>query len=269
MAQKGGATSPSEAKVVKFSSQDICSVTDIEPNRFRRGSLAPKGGIERKEIHPMDLNRRESEPDRLGMSSASRFRTRSRSRSPGPSVDQSYREQSPEGRSVDLSTVLSDDDSDGDEDEQDIEELWFSGGHGDIGGGWRLTEGEIPLEHLPLAWIVREARKYGLQFDQEKMKSMGCWDDIEERRREASVPKIEVSGTREQSAAGKTPGKMEFADMISHCATKSVAHDCLRIGQGLPALSVMCWSIMEWIPFKRMDLRDDGSWKPIRWCAFI
>lgn len=265
MAQKAGATATTESRTVKFPSQDISPITEIEPNRFRRASLVPKGGIERKEVPPRDTDRRESEPDRLGMASASRFRTRSRSRSPGPSVNQSYREQSTDGRSFDLSTVPSDDESDGDEDEQDIEELWFSGGHGDIGGGWRLPEGEIPLAHLPLAWIVREARKCGLQFDEEKMRSMGCWDDTEERRRQASVPKIEVSGSGEQLPMGKTAAKMAFADRISHCATKSVTHDCLTLGQGLPALSVLSWSIMEWIPFKRMDLRDDGSWKPIRW----
>src|SRR5207245_879342 len=25
------------------------------------------------------------------------------------------------------------------------------------------------------------------------------------------------------------------------------------------------WKIMEYLPFRRMDLRPDGSWKPIRW----
>lgn len=116
---------------------------------------------------------------------------------------------------------------------------------------------------------MREARKSGLQFDEEKMRTMGCWDDSDERMREASVPKIEVSGSGEQLAMDKTEVEMTFADRISHCSTKSVAHDCLKLGQGLSALSVMSWSIMEWIPFKRMDLRDDGSWKPIRWYVFL
>lgn len=135
-AQKGGAVGTIEPKTVKFPSQDISPLTVVDHSRFRRASLAPNGGIERKEVPSKDANRRESEPDRLGMASASRFRTRSRSRSPGPSVNHSYREQSPDGRSFGLSTAPSDDESDGDEDEQDIEELWFSGGHGDIGGGW-------------------------------------------------------------------------------------------------------------------------------------
>jgi len=45
----------------------------------------------------------------------------------------------------------SDDDDDG---EQDIEEVWFPGCHGDIGGGWDLPSDEPPLSHGPLVWMV-------------------------------------------------------------------------------------------------------------------
>lgn len=38
--------------------------------------------------------------------------------------------------------------------EQDIEEVWFPGAHGDIGGGWDLPKGEEPLSHGPLVWMV-------------------------------------------------------------------------------------------------------------------
>jgi hypothetical protein len=58
--------------------------------------------------------------------------------------------------------------ADGDEDEQDIEEIWFAGGHADVGGGWPNKSGETPLSHVPLVWIVSEARKSGLEFDDEK-----------------------------------------------------------------------------------------------------
>ena len=42
-------------------------------------------------------------------------------------------------------------------------------------------------------------------------------------------------------------------------------HDALAFGNGLPPLSVISWRIMEYLPFRRMDLREDGSWEPIRW----
>lgn len=49
---------------------------------------------------------------------------------------------------------------------QDIEEVWFAGGHADIGGGWTKSDGEKwMLSHAPLVWMVNEAVKAGLEFD--------------------------------------------------------------------------------------------------------
>ena len=53
--------------------------------------------------------------------------------------------------------IFADQDSDSDDDEevgQDIEEVWFPGCHGDIGGGWDLPSDEEPLSHGPLVWMV-------------------------------------------------------------------------------------------------------------------
>ena len=54
--------------------------------------------------------------------------------------------------------ILMDQDSDsedeGERGEQDIEEVWFPGAHGDIGGGWDLPADEEPLSHGPLVWMV-------------------------------------------------------------------------------------------------------------------
>lgn len=54
--------------------------------------------------------------------------------------------------------ILMDHDSDSEDDEehreQDIDEVWFPGGHGDIGGGWDLPDDEVPLSHGPLVWMV-------------------------------------------------------------------------------------------------------------------
>lgn len=49
---------------------------------------------------------------------------------------------------------------------QDIEEVWFAGGHADIGGGWtKQNEEKWMLSHAPLVWMVHEAAKAGLEFD--------------------------------------------------------------------------------------------------------
>ena len=173
--------------------------------------------------------------------------------------------------------VISSDDesSDGDEEDQDIEELWFPGGHADVGGGWALKDGEVPLSHVPLVWIVREAKKSGLQFDEEKMKGLGCAFDVQVTPKpvETHVPKIEISaystpeGEKSEgfSISENVFTEAHFMEMITKAYTKGSIHDCLSFGKGLPLLSVASWRIMEWIPFRRMDLRKDGSWKPIRW----
>ncbi|KAJ9496369.1 hypothetical protein H2202_008032 [Exophiala xenobiotica] len=49
---------------------------------------------------------------------------------------------------------------------QDIQEVWFAGGHADIGGGWEKANGEKwMLSHAPLVWMVHEAEKAGLPLD--------------------------------------------------------------------------------------------------------
>jgi len=49
---------------------------------------------------------------------------------------------------------------------QDIEEVWFPGGHSDIGGGWCRSGNETwMLSHVPLVWMVHEAIQAGLEFD--------------------------------------------------------------------------------------------------------
>lgn len=64
--------------------------------------------------------------------------------------------------------------SEEDETKQDIDEVWFSGGHGDVGGGWPVEHGTKSTSHVPLVWMVRQAIQAGLAFDTEKVVAMGC-----------------------------------------------------------------------------------------------
>ncbi|KAF1739677.1 uncharacterized protein CRV24_001613 [Beauveria bassiana] len=50
-----------------------------------------------------------------------------------------------------------------------------------------------------------------------------------------------------------------------HQSHTSRLHDSLMYGDGLGFIAVTAWRMMEWLPFRRMDLQPDGSWKPIRW----
>ena len=187
-----------------------------------------------------------------------------------------------------------DEDSEDEEAAQDIEEIWFPGCHADIGGGWPLSAGEeCPLSHCPLVWMVREAQKAGLQFDYEKMKRLQCHDDdfdavsaLPKETLEAyhgfDIPEVQVTGSpgsenspgfpqgssnekaQPEQPAESTP-KSEFLEALHKAATKGKMHDCLEFNNGLPFTSVLSWKIMEYLPFRRMDLQSDGSWKSISW----
>lgn len=183
-------------------------------------------------------------------------------------------------------------DEDDDQDEaaaQNIEEIWFPGCHADLGGGWPLADGEeSPLSHGPLVWMVREAQRAGLEFDSEKMLQLRCCDDncgaspppTSDGTRPAN-PDIQVTSSpsppdlfhsprTEKENPGWAPGlapdpptKSVFQQNLETAATKGVLHDCLEFHNGLSVPSVLSWKIMEYMPFRRMDLRPDGSWKAI------
>ncbi|QPH09576.1 hypothetical protein C2857_000435 [Epichloe festucae Fl1] len=180
------------------------------------------------------------------------------------------------------------------DEDQDINEVWFAGGHGDIGGGWEALDDRKSASHVPLAWMVREAIKAGLAFDVANVTDMGCQDVFDNDIRRASRPAIQVQdeaghvrdglrdGLRDGRQNSQSSPEMEgsevkgkrlaqettptspFHDMM-HRAHTSRIHDSLEYGGGLGPMAVTAWKLMEYLPFRRMDLQPDGSWKPIRW----
>ncbi|KAG8910030.1 hypothetical protein FRC01_006588 [Tulasnella sp. 417] len=44
-----------------------------------------------------------------------------------------------------------------DDGKQTVEEVWFAGGHGDVGGGWEVWYQEVQLARIPFRWMLREA----------------------------------------------------------------------------------------------------------------
>ena len=181
------------------------------------------------------------------------------------------------------------DDDDDDMDEaakQDIEELWFPGCHADLGGGWSLSANEeSPLSHGPLVWMVREAQRAGLDFDGDMMIKLKCCDDKSsefsepyDSGGEPGIPEVRVTGSNSVFGSPKTehpqpgwapgiepekPKQSEFHRLLHVSATKGRIHDCLQFGGGLGILSVLSWKMMEYMPFRRMDLKPDGSWAAI------
>lgn len=51
----------------------------------------------------------------------------------------------------------------------EFQEVWFPGGHGDVGGGWQPDINGQFLSNLPLRWMFAEAIKAGIIFQKFKM----------------------------------------------------------------------------------------------------
>ncbi|KXJ95098.1 hypothetical protein Micbo1qcDRAFT_200535 [Microdochium bolleyi] len=278
--------------------------------RGRRATLAGQGG------GPTEDSRGRRRATLAPHESFFRPRSRSRSRMTASSINRSRATSL--ARSEISQLMPEDPESD---DEQDVDEIWFAGGHGDVGGGWDVEPGTKPCSHVPLAYMIREAIKAGLHFDPEKLVAMGVWDTLEEAEAEiaetqaegihaehqAPPPEIRVEasspspGTTQadgsfsekspnwdhfnrygsstndnnvEGAAWKTEDdsvRREAEDSLNpfhkmiHQAHLATVHDSLEYGCGLSKLQVLSWKIMEYMPFRRMDLQPDGSWKPIRW----
>lgn len=151
-------------------------------------------------------------------------------------------------------------------DEQDIAEVWFPGQHGDVGGGWKLNPNDPwPLSHIPLVWMVKEAQLVGLEFDPEKLKRFNCY---ESPSYENIVPRNTpgVSGAKANPNIDREDHQQDtFHEVLTRTMDQGTVHDCLTYGGGLSPFSTFAWRLMEYLPFRRMDLQPDGSWKPISW----
>lgn len=184
-----------------------------------------------------------------------------------------------------------DDDDDLDEAaEQDLEELWFPGCHADIGGGWPISADEVlPLSHGPLVWMVREAEKAGLNFNRDMLVKLKCGDDFQKDWSELDnsasagdpgIPTVQVTSSTNPDlfssphdekqnpgwARGFEPDaskESEFHKSLHAAGTRGRLHDCLKFKNGLGPMSVISWKMMEYLPFRRMDLKPDGSWAAI------
>ncbi|KAB8253532.1 hypothetical protein BDV32DRAFT_158407 [Aspergillus pseudonomiae] len=142
---------------------------------------------------------------------------------------------------------------------QDIEEVWFAGCHAGIGGGLTLDkEEDLALSHVPLVWMVQETQRAGLQFNPENIMLFHCFDD--------SAGNGRLSGNLEHSTDGQEAGdECDIKTSLWKATINGHVHDFLRYGQGVPWPTVLAWKIVEYLPFRRMALQSDGSWKPIRW----
>ena len=153
---------------------------------------------------------------------------------------------------------------------------------------WEVVPGVKPASHIPLTWMVREAMRAGLTFDPDKVVAMGCAAALDDDAADGTGPDaasaadwagqpppvLVVDGgppaedDGEKAAAPGGPaadGPRGAFHALLHGAHTARIHDSLRYGSGLGVAAVTSWRLMEYLPFRRMDLRPDGSWQPIRW----
>lgn len=142
--------------------------------------------------------------------------------------------------------------------------------------------------------MVREARKAGLDFDDEKLEALYCCyedsDDLVDQRGPA-IPTIQINpgspdpvhdhnGTNGVTNGATTKDYIDSDNFAAHhrshpdtdfhnhfnfATTKGRIHDVLQFNNGATRMSVMSWNMMEYMPFRRMDLQEDGTWKAIVW----
>lgn len=271
---------------------------ESKTDRFRRPSQVRSMQDKTKQFNKR-LSTKEEEEEEEGhlmprQSNADQARMRSlspaESYAAGPHWDGSSIQSNPSQYSIDPSRPPEEEDELDEVAEQDIEELWFPGCHADLGGGWPLAPGEdSALSHGPLVWMVREAQKAGLDFDRDMTIQLKCHEGDENEPSEpynsalagnTNIPKVEITGSPNSDffgspksekqnigwAPGLAPGKhnhSEFHQTLLNAFTKGHLHNCLEYNNGLTATSVLSWKLMEYLPFRRMDLRPDGTWKAI------
>jgi hypothetical protein len=128
--------------------------------------------------------------------------------------------------------------------------------------------------------MVKEAEDAGLNFDEVKLRALNCCPDEIAHRKSTIVPQIEIDPAspelessagpqhrlrpiKTDSSVGSAPSR--FHTLLGSAACKGKIHDVLQFRNGAGWASVVSWNIMEYLPFRRMDLQEDGSWKSITW----
>ncbi|KAJ7627040.1 hypothetical protein FB45DRAFT_920552 [Roridomyces roridus] len=163
----------------------------------------------------------------------------------------------------------------------DVDEVWFSGCHCDVGGGSVSNETPHNLARIPLRWMVRECFKThsGIMFDSEALRSIGIDPaslypivstrppalPVAERKilsikqsetitrararalSAASIhPPSSSSSVKEKDSPNLTEEEHELADALSPL------YDQLALARA--------WWILEFLPVQQRYQREDNSW---------
>ncbi|KAJ7738305.1 hypothetical protein B0H16DRAFT_1424826 [Mycena metata] len=168
----------------------------------------------------------------------------------------------------------------------DIDEVWFSGCHCDVGGGSVDNGTEHNLARIPLRWMVRECFKTnsGIMFDTEGLRSIGLDPDSLYPLVQPRPPALPIGNLHIQSipsTKSKATVQAEIDVAVSHVAggdltTGAAAplkseeeadlHDALSPIYDQLRLKWWFWWIMELLPIRQRHQRGDNTWAShFRW----
>ncbi|KAJ7482950.1 hypothetical protein B0H11DRAFT_1208232 [Mycena galericulata] len=161
----------------------------------------------------------------------------------------------------------------------DIEEVWFSGCHCDIGGGSVDNETEINLARIPLRWMIRECFKTnsGIMFETDGLRTIGLDPESLYPLVKPRPPALPVGSARIQpipsskstvaSVPDSNPAPPNVASNGNGTAA-SAAHKSEEELDLADALSPIYdqlslawfWWVLELLPMKHRYQRGDNTW---------
>ncbi|KAG6837766.1 hypothetical protein H0H93_001693 [Arthromyces matolae] len=169
----------------------------------------------------------------------------------------------------------------------DVEEVWFSGCHADVGGGSHNNKVQESLSYIPLRWMIKECLLCGtnILFDMEYLRSLGInlnklARELEEKGLDIDAlgftpevlnkraPGLSVGGgllTAHKSTQQNAPGiqggiHIPHAPHISHAlSTLKTRADIMADKFDQLVLNKVWWSL-EFIPMLATYQKEDGNW---------
>ncbi|KAM0347414.1 hypothetical protein ACHAPU_004935 [Fusarium lateritium] len=184
--------------------------------------------------------------------------------------------------------------------DEDIQEVWFPGNHGDVGGGWPVQVADEPEidSKTPLLYNGNgassneqpETKKLSLwgriknffktwKADQASTDVNDDWLQMSDIPLEWMIREVKKCGEMDKDLQASVhwchslePFEQSMKDPARRLeATHGFMHDCLAFGYGTGFFKVLMWKFMEWLPFLTRWELDDATnknvkllgWKPV------
>ncbi|KAJ7133386.1 hypothetical protein C8R44DRAFT_870789 [Mycena epipterygia] len=158
----------------------------------------------------------------------------------------------------------------------DIEEVWFSGCHCDVGGGSVDNGTEHNLARIPLRWMIRECFKTnsGIMFDSEGLRSIGLNPEdlfpfVKPRPPAlpvgtARIRPIPSSKSQESTQKEQTPPDFSSGEPVSAPVARKTEEELDLLDALSPIYDQLSlawfWWLLEFIPIKQRFQRGNNTW---------